>query len=587
MIEAPPALPRNAPDAEVDLRFLEFLAEQSARVSVAVFCILVVMALVAGTQLPYWVTTAWFACAVAVMLARRYWLSVLPQRSDLALALRIRIAIGLSLANGIAHGLSLCAFPFLGETERAFFSVLLLGMCTGAVGSSGGRRSVFLVYSVPTVLPLPFLWALSPGIPGRSVIDFSLALVIGLYFWLLLGMARNGWRTFEESVRIRFQESDLNGQLQVALAQANEANQAKTRFLAAASHDLRQPLHTIGLLVAALSLRPVDGRDKEIITLLSQVTTALSEQLDQLLDISRLDAGVIQTERRLVSLDELLQRHSAEMCGAIEEKGLRSIVHCDQPVQAYTDPALLLRILRNLTENAIKFTDQGFVSFGVQAVNGKACISVTDSGCGIDSAEQQKVFEEFYQVGNPERDRTRGLGLGLSIVRRLAGLLGVELTMHSQVGRGTSFELRLPLAYTVSQPPERHQKKTPGVMTAKVLVLDDERSVRKGVRMLLEELGCVCSEAGSTAEALASARASPPDIVLADMRLRGGDSGIGAVQAIRDAVGNVPALLVSGDTAPNRLQEAARAGIRLLHKPVSMEVLRDAIEDATRGKDQP
>ena len=586
MTEALTTAPRNAPDAEVDQRFLEFLADQSQRVSVAVFCILVVMALVASARLPPWVTAVWFVCAVAVMLARRHWLRVLARRSDMPLALRIRLATGLSLANGIAHGLSLGAFPFLGETERAFFSVLMLGMCTGAVGSSGGRRSVFLVYSIPTVLPLPFLWALSPGTPDRRLIEFSLALVIGLYFWLLLGMARNGWRTFEESVRIRFQESDLNAQLQRALRRANEANEAKTRFLAAASHDLRQPLHTIGLLVAALSLRPIDGRDKEIITLLSQVTMALSEQLDQLLDISRLDAGVIQVERRLVRLDELVLRHHAEMRGAIEEKGLRAMDECGQLVHAYTDPALLLRILRNLTENAIKFTDHGFVSIGVREAEGKACIVVADSGCGIGAGEQQKVFEEFYQVGNPERDRTRGLGLGLSIVHRLAGLLGIELTMHSDVGSGTRFELRLPLAYAPSRQAVGHGTASPGALNAKVLVLDDERSVRQGVRMLLEELGCVCTEAGSTAEAVDSARMSLPDVVLADMRLRGGDSGIVAVQAIRDALGHVPALLVSGDTAPNRLQEAARAGIRLLHKPVSMEALRSAIEEATRSKDR-
>lgn len=584
-MSAPTALPKSAPDAEVDLRFLDFVADQSRRVSVAVFCLLVVMALVAGTRLPYWVTAIWFAAAVTVMLARRWLLGALPGRNDLSLALRVRIATGLSFANGAVHGLSLGAFPLLGEIERAFFSVLLLGLCTGAVGTSTGRRNVFLAYAIPTVVPLPLLWAWSPGPVATGLIEWSLALLIALYFWLLVGMAGNAWKTFEESVRIRFQERDLNAQLQQALNRATEANQAKTRFLAAASHDLRQPLHTIGLLVAALSLRPVDGRDKEIISLLSQVTMALSEQLDQLLDISKLDAGVIQVERRLVALDELMRQHHAEMRPAIEGKGLRAILDCDRAVHVYTDPALLLRIVRNLTENAIKFTERGFVSITVTRDDSTACICVSDSGCGIGTEEHRKVFEEFYQVGNPERDRTRGLGLGLSIVDRLAGLLGIELAMTSQPGSGTRFDVRLPRSFVEPAPPAVAAPDIRGTLNVHVLVLDDERSVRQGVRILLEELGCVCSEAAGTEEALACVATARPDIVLADMRLRGGDTGISAVRAIRNAVGPVPALLISGDTAPDRLQEAARAGIRLLHKPVSMEALRGAIDQAITDKD--
>jgi signal transduction histidine kinase/CheY-like chemotaxis protein len=577
MTAALPAPARSAPDAEVDLRFLELLAEQSRRVPVAVSCLLVVMALMAANRLPHWIPATWFAVAVTILLVRRRWLSVLPKRADLPLALRLRIATALSFVNGAAHGMSLAAFPFLDETERAFFSVLLLGLCTGAVGTTTGHRNVYLAYAIPAFLPLPLLWAWSPGPHARGWSEYSLALLIALYFWLLVGLARNAWKTFEESVQIRFQESDLNAQLQAALARATEASQAKTRFLAAASHDLRQPLHTS---------RPMAGRDKEIINLLSQVTMALSEQLDELLDISRLDAGVVQIERRLVRLDELVRRHHAEMRGAIEEKGLQAILRCEQPIHAYTDPALLLRILRNLTDNAIKFTDTGFIAFDVVADGDQACISIADSGRGIVADEQQKVFEEFYQVGNPERDRARGLGLGLSIVRRLAKLLAIDMTMRSQPAEGTRFELRLPLTFAQPQPAAPIASSR-SALNVRVLVLDDERAVRQGVRLLLEELGCVCSEAGSTVEALASVRQARPDIVLADMRLRGGDGGIAAVRAIRDAVGPIPALLVSGDTAPDRLQEASRAGIRLLHKPVSMDVLRSAIEEATATKGTP
>ena len=585
-VASAPALP-SATDIEVGQRLLDLLADQSRKVPVPVFGSLVVMALIAARHLPWWLPTAWLTVAATVLLVRRRWLRMLPLRRDIPLDRRLRIAAGLSLCNGIAHGLSLGAFPFVGEIERAFFSLFLLGLCSGAVGTTTGHRQIFLAYAIPAALPLPFLWALQSTRSAHWWIDLSVALLIALYFWLLVGLAQNAWATFEESVRIRFQQSDLNAQLQTALQRANEASQAKTRFLAAASHDLRQPLHTIGLLVAALSLRPIAGRDREIIDLLSQVTQALSEQLDQLLDISRLDAGVIQVERRLVAIDQLVRQYQAEARGSIEEKGLKAILKCDEPVHAYTDPVLLVRILRNLTENAIKFTESGFIAVESTVVGSNVVISVTDSGCGIAVPDQQKVFEEFYQVGNPERDRTRGLGLGLSIVHRLAELLEIKMTMTSQPGSGSRFELKLPLSFAPMPAPTAAGRSSGGSLNAKVLVIDDERSVRLGVRMLLEELGCTCTEAGNIQEAMLSAAVTRPDIVLADMRLRAGESGIAAINAIRAAIGPVPALLISGDTAPNRLQEAALAGIRMLHKPVSMDVLRSAIADATRPKDSP
>ena len=235
---------------------------------------------------------------------------------------RLRTAVLLSFINGVAHGLALAAFPWLTETERSFFSLLLLGLCTGAVGTTAGHRSVYLAYMLPAAGTLPIWWLVNPGGPAAGWIELSLALLTALYLWLLLGLANNAWRNFSESVQMRFQDRELAAQLREALAQANQANQAKTRFLAAASHDLRQPLHTIGLLVAALSLRPIEGRDREVVDLLSQVTVALSEQLDQLLDISKLDAGVVEPDKKIVDLGEMLRMHHAEMQRRHRGKGL-------------------------------------------------------------------------------------------------------------------------------------------------------------------------------------------------------------------------------------------------------------------------
>lgn len=565
----------RAPCEEIQQRLLELVAEQSRRVPVAVGCLLVVVALMAAQRMPFWVPALWLALAIAVLLLRRQILPRLPTRTDLPTSARVRSAVNLSFANGVVHGLMLAAFPWLLDTERSFVTLLVLGLCTGAVGTTAGHRRIYLAYILPAAGTLPLWWLLNARGAAPGWIEVSLAVLAAMYLWLLAGVANNAWRNFSESVQIRFQDREMAAQLREALAQATQANQAKTRFLAAASHDLRQPLHTIGLLVAALSLRPIEGRDREVVDLLSQVTVALSEQLDQLLDISKLDAGIVEPDRKVVDLGDMLRMHHAEMRAAIEERGLRAVLDAPTGVRCWTDPALLLRVLRNLTENAIKFTPRGQITLRLRTVDGMAHIVVEDTGRGIPQAEQAMVFEEFYQVDNPERDRTKGLGLGLSIVRRLCHLLGITLDLHSVAGQGTTMTLKVPLeSIGLLAPAQPQPASTESFAGLTVLVIDDERSVRMGMRVLLEELGCRCVEAWSIAEATHAALAAPPHVILADMRLRNGENGIAAIAAVVEAVGATPALLISGDTAPDRLQEANRAGIKLLHKPVSLPTLQ-------------
>lgn len=564
-----------APREEVHQRLLELVAEQSRRVPIAVGIMMVVVAAMAAQRMPPWIPATWALVTIGVLLARRHWLGLLPSQTEIPTDQRVATAVRLSLVNGCIHGLTLLAFPVLHETERLFLTLLLLGLCSGSVGTTAGHKRLFLAYTLPAAGSLPVWWLIYPHGAQAGWTDFSLAILIVLYIWVLVTLANNAWRNFSESVQIRFQDREMSAQLREALAQANQANQAKTRFLAAASHDLRQPLHTIGLLVAALSLRPIEGRDREVVDLLSQVTVALSEQLDQLLDISKLDAGVVTPDKKIVDLGDMLRMHHAEMRAIIEEKGLRAVVDAPTGMRCWTDPALVLRVLRNLTENAVKFTQSGHVALRLRTDNGAALISVEDTGRGIPPGELAMVFEEFYQVDNPERDRTKGLGLGLSIVRRLCNLLGIKLDLQSVAGQGTTVTLRVPLeTFGGFMPAQVQPSRNQDFAGLTVLVIDDERSVRMGMRVLLEELGCQFVEACSIEEATQQALAARPDVVLADMRLRNGETGIAAISSIVAAIGDTPSVLISGDTAPDRLQEATRAGITLLHKPVSLPTLQ-------------
>lgn len=569
----------------VEQEIVCLIANQCKSVPLPLIMALALLAVIALTRIPVSVVASWL-CVTAVVMVLRYRLLVsLPERLDLSPVQKLKLVVRSNLFSGLTHAAALGAFPFLSEPERAFFSVLLMGLCTGTVATSAGYRPALQAYIVPVMGCLGLMWALSPGVAQPSLIERVIALLIVFYWAVLVGLAREVNRGIVDSWAIRLRERDLNLKLQGALDVAENASRAKTRFLAAASHDLRQPLHTITMLGAALSMRTIDERSQQIVTLLNEVTQSFSDQLDGLLDISKLDAGIVSAERKPVQIAALLAQHMAEITSLIEARQLTPLLICRTQDHAETDPQLFLRVLRNLTHNAIKFTDAGSITLEVRRCNASIEVVVSDTGRGIPNDQQSHVFQEFYQVGNPERDRAQGLGLGLSIVRRLVDLLGIDMQMHSIAAQGTRFVLRLPAAdVATSYAQEQAGESLEQVFSLCVLVIDDEKNVRTSLQILLEELGCTCLDAAGTEQALQKVKHVRPDLVLADFRLRGTDSGLNAIAAVNERWPGVPAVLVSGDTAPGRLQEAQHAGIRLLHKPLPIEVLKQELIAASRAK---
>ena len=573
------------PAASLEEELLRLLARQARRVPLPVFLATLLIAALAWNRVPAWIPAAWLTLVVAVLALRWAVLGRLPQLTRLSEKMRLRIAIALSAANGTTHALSLGFFAYLPEYERALQSMVFVALCAGSVATTAGYRPVFLAYILPTLVPLSALWALSPGIAQAGWIERSTAALIALLAVLLSALARDAFRLFRESFEIRLQQVDLNRQLQAALEQAEAASRAKTRFLASASHDLRQPIHTLSLFGAALTMRPLDDASHEIARHMNTALQALASQLDALLDISKLDAGVVRVNPSLVRLRAVLERICTEFEPAARAKGLEIALKCPQDSFIETDQALFERIVRNLLDNAIKYTDKGRVALQVSRQTSDLVIAIADSGRGIPEREQARVFEEFYQLDNPERDRTRGLGLGLAIVRRLSDLLQIRMEMTSLPERGTTFYLTAPAAghVTGAIAHSAAARATPAALH--VLVVDDEAGIRLGMKTLLEGMGCRATLADGTAQAVAAVKAERPDVVLSDLRLRGDDNGIRTVRAIRELYPDIPAILISGDIAPDRLREAEEAGIPLLHKPVPVEVLQQAIAEAGRSQD--
>ena len=526
---------------------------------------------------------AWLLSVLLFAMWRLRWSAPILKAND---GRNATLQVGLLMAGGgVLMALSVLGFGAMSDIAQAAVSIILLTVATGSVISTAGYRGVFLAYAVPMLVTLSLGWGLFPHDHAEAVIHRGLSVLILIYLAFLVGVAKQQYRVFEDSCRIRFAESRLNAQLKQALDNESEAHRTKTQFLAAASHDLRQPIHSMNVLVAALSMRDLDERSREITRLLGTVNQTLATQLDALLDISRLDAGTITPARSLQQLERLVAEHYQLMEPGAASKGLRCQLTLQGSLPVWTDPALLLRIVSNLTDNAIKYNrPNGEVTVRAWREEDQACLAVSDTGIGIDDAEQAKVFREFYQVDNVERDRTKGLGLGLSIVQRLAALLDIQVSLQSAAGQGTTVTLRMPLALERNGSTPAADTTMPsagvgsGLKGLRVLVVDDDAQVRQSMEMLLSEVGCQVRVATGTSQACDIARQHPLDVLLTDLRLQAGDDGLQVLQAVRALQPGLRAALITGETAPDRLRQAQGAGVPLLHKPVTLDTLRGVLE---------
>lgn len=483
---------------------------------------------------------------------------------------------GLLAFNGLVLMGPLAGFEVMSEVQRSAVSLVLLSLATGSVATTTGHRRTFLVYAGPVLVPLALAWVWTLHPEEAAWTTYGLAGLIVAFLGVLVSVGQQQHAVFRESCRIRFGEQALNHQLQQALSNESEAHRSKTHFLAAASHDLRQPIHSINVLLAALAMRPLDARSADIVRLLTDVSAGLSSQLDTLLDISRLDAGSIKPDFQPARLDQVVQAHHQALQAVAASRGQTALLKIESPMTALTDRSLLLRVLGNLTDNAMKYNRPGgSITLSLRRDGEFATITVSDTGIGIPVAEQSHVFREFYQLGNRERDRAKGLGLGLAIVERLCRLLEATITLESTVGVGTTVTLRMPLiAVEEPQPSTETVAVVPLPKGLRVLVVDDESAIREGMGLLLQEWGCTAHLASGTTQAVQIALREPVDVVLSDLRLAGEDTGLRALQALRTLRPGARMALITGDTAPERIREAESAGAVLMHKPVSADSLR-------------
>ena len=463
------------------------------------------------------------------------------------------------------------------ESYVLFVSLFAGGFSAAGIGILGPYLRSFVFFSCLIIIPFALVFFMQ-----GSLLYFYMGIMMLVFLVVIILTAYNMKLAVRKSIALRLENLDLvndlvekNYQAEQARETAELADQSKTKFLAAASHDLRQPLHALGLFVDALESRIQFPEVRNIVDNIRISTDALSDLLNALLDISKLDAGVIEPRISKFTLQPIFKRIQNDFDDKAKGKSIELRV-VDTEYAVETDPAMLESILLNLVSNAIRYTLQGKVLLGCRRQGDNICIEVHDSGIGIAVAEQNNIFNEFYQVDNPERDRSKGLGLGLAIVKRQAELLNCPVSVKSFPEKGTVFRLRVPLAVADKPMATSSIDFVDDLQGTRVLVIDDEAMNREAMRNVLEQWQCHVLGAESAEQALQLLQPGCKlDMILTDYRLRDNKTGIQAIQQIHDRCGqDIPAIILTGDTDPKRLREAKDSGFKLLHKPVSAAKLR-------------
>ena len=487
----------------------------------------------------------------------------------------------------------------------AFTLCGLYGITGGAVPGNAYYKPAVMWFIWPVFGAVLIKLALT----GRG--DFTaLGLASAAFAGILTLFCRVQHASIRDALRVRFENRELLEQLAKektdaddARRRAEQASLAKSQFLAAASHDLRQPLHALGLFSASLQGLQLDGQAARAVHSIQTNIDALEDLFDALLDVSRLDAGVVEPHIKPVAAMPLLDSVTHGLQSLAQAKGLRLLVSARQEgPHVLADPVLLRRILGNLAGNALRYTEQGTVLLTMRPVHGGGSslvawrIECRDSGVGIPQAEQQRIFDEFVQLHNPHRDRRHGLGLGLAIAQRCAQLMGTHIGVRSRPGEGSVFSLTLPVAVASPRESEAHAV-APGLIDAsthhddpllgrRVMIIDDEASIREGLTLLLSQWGCKPVAVADHDAALAAFN-DDIDVVLADLRLPGGHSGLATLHALREARNGVlPVCLITGESDPQALRIARDGGVPLLHKPVRVAQLRATLLHILRAQDR-
>jgi len=532
--------------------------------------------------------------AFALVWLVRLWLALRYARGEpttvAGLQQRLRTWQAGVLASGVLWGIAAWFFaPYGSGLHQLALVLVVYTFCVACVPILAPQFALFVLFVVLVFVPAIVRIALQ-----HDVLSWQAAIVMAVAMAMTMLLGRNYRQSFESIVGLKLRTEALAVQLgaekavaDAARAEAEVANRAKTQFFAAASHDLRQPLHAMGLFAEALRARSHDAEVAQLVNSINESVDALEGLFSELLDITKIDSGGVEVHPVDFELADIFRKVRLHFEPAAFEKGLELRIRGGDRV-AFADPLLVERIVRNLVSNAIRYTIDGSVLVSCRRHGDRLLLQVWDTGPGIRGDERERVFDEFYQVPGTRAvggEQKKGLGLGLAIVKRLADLMNAPLELRSQVGRGTVFTLQLPVGKAPRAAERALGSRAPtGVTLAgrTIVVVEDEPAVRQGLEVLLASWGATIVSlenlAATEAWAAAADAASPPALVIADYRLEEGATGVAAIAAVRRRFGaSVPAIVVTGSAMSGHEKDALEHDFHLLIKPVLPNKLRAMI----------
>lgn len=476
------------------------------------------------------------------------------------------------------------------QAQTTGLIVIIYTFTVAGVPMLSTQPRLYFAYAMLSFLPLVLRIALVGDLQS-----YQLAAELLLIISLTAVLANSYRQALQRAIDLKLQADELAARLRVerqaadaARHEAEIANRAKTQFFTAASHDLRQPLHAMGLFAEALRQRVHEPEVARLVNSINESVDALDGLFSELLDINRIDSGGVEVNPQHIEVGDIFRKLRLHFEPAAFEKGLALRLRGGKQV-VYADPLLVERVLRNLVSNAIRYTDDGSVLVSCRRRGGTVLLQVWDTGVGIGEAEQARVFDEFYQVPGtrrPDSEQRRGLGLGLAIVQRLAQLMNAPLAMRSQLAHGTVLTLTLPLGKAPRSLTPALSSKGPANITLEsrlVVIVEDEPAVREGLSVLVTGWGARIVAFDSVAESARWASGADPvvdrpDLLIVDFRLEEGRNGIDAIRVLRDRFGaEVPAIVVSGSTMSGLERDALEHDFHLMIKPVVPNRLRAMI----------
>ena len=499
------------------------------------------------------------------------------QPADAELVLWARLYTGYMLLAGLIWGATV--FLFTHPAEPITLALTLCGLYGISAGSVPGNA-----YNLPgcyafvaTIFVMVLVKMLMVGDFGHIVLGLASA----LFAVIMILFARVQSRTLREGFDIRFENIELleetrlaRERAEVAWRQAEAANLAKSQFLAAASHDLRQPLYALSLFSGSLKSFALDADGHELVRKIQDNIGAMETLFNGLLDLSRLEAGAVSKDMTPFAVQPLFDRLEHYFAPIARAQNLTLRL---RPTTLWVcgDEVLSEQILMNLIANALRYTPAGGVLIAARRRGDRVSLQVTDSGQGIDDADQARIFEEFVQIGNTERDRRKGLGLGLAIAARTAVLMDSRIELVSKLGSGSRFSFDLkreaPRATAAKAQPSAIADLTSGM---RVLIIDDDQAVREALDLLLTGWGLDFAVASSLDEARTALQGAPFQVVLCDYRLREGHVGLDFLIGLKDGGTTAGLALITGDVDSDLMRRAQSAGVFLIHKPVDPARLR-------------